>query len=320
MARGRFRRRVLAVAVAVLGATVGAVLLAPAAGAAPTATVEIEDLTPPLVSVDAGGSVTFTNRIEDKSVQVGGGGGLLPSLVTVDVHTDVTLGLPSGQHALQEDQQWVETFPQTCATCTITYTYRATVPGGSLTGAALGSVLGKAVAGLPQQQTVQYDGTQLVVTVGVPTPFLVNTLVPLPDLPGVDLPRLPEVQVPVPSLPAVPSVPGGTTFLRQTTTTTTTTRQGIAGQQYSYLTGGGVPGMKPQRGGTAAFDPRQVTAAAAASGGDPGRPALADASASSAVRRPASTPLSVPALAAVLALAGVSVALARVHRAARRGR
>src|SRR4029453_15073650 len=89
MASGRIRRtarRGVAPPLLVwLGMAGVAVLMAPSASAAPTATVTIRDLTPPAVSVDAGGTVTFVNGIADKT---------LP-LVGV-VHTEVTLGLPSG--------------------------------------------------------------------------------------------------------------------------------------------------------------------------------------------------------------------------------
>jgi hypothetical protein len=324
MATGRIRRTArrsaLAVLLACLGVVAGAFVSAPGASAAPTATVEIKDLTPPLVSVDANGVVTFIDRIEDKTVQVGGGAGLLPSLVTVTVHTDVLLHLPSGDHPLQKDQQVAEKFPQSCAVCTITYTYRATVPAGSLTGSALNAAVGQAVATLPQNQVVTYNDQQATVAIGVPTPFIVNTLVPLPNLPGVNLPKLPPVQVPTPSLPGAPKLPGvnapnGTTFV--TTTTTTTTKTGIAGRQYTYLPGAGAPAMAPQPGGTRAFDPSSLVAASGAGG--PGTPGLADASASSTVHRSSSSPLSVPALVAVVVLAGVATALARVHQLSRRG-
>jgi hypothetical protein len=66
-----------------------------------------------LVWVDPGGSVTFTNRIAPETVQVGGGG-LLPSLVTVQVFTDVTLGLPSGSTPLARDASVTERFDSTC--------------------------------------------------------------------------------------------------------------------------------------------------------------------------------------------------------------
>jgi len=326
MATGRIRRTArrsaLALLLTCLAVVAGAFLLAPGASAAPTATVEIKDLTPPLVSVDANGVVTFVNRIEDKTVQVGGGAGLLPSLVTVTVHTDVLLHLPSGDHPLQKDQQVAEKFPQSCAVCTITYTYRATAPAGSLTGNALNTALGQAVAGMPQNQVVTYDNQQTTVAIGVPTPFIVNTLVPLPNIPGVNLPQLPAVQVPTPSLPGLPTTggitgPGGTSYLTTTTTTTTTTRQGIAGQQYSYLPGANAPAMAPQAGGTRAFDPSSL--ASTAGSGAPGQPGLADAGAVSTVQRSSSSPLSVPALVAVVALAGVVTALARVHLLSRRG-
>jgi hypothetical protein len=327
MARGRIRgtagRGALALLLACLTLVAGVFVLAPGASAAPAVTVEIKDLTPPVVSVDPNGTVTFVNRIQDKTVQVGGGVGLLPSLLTVVVHTDVSLHLPSGDHPLQEDQQWAEQFPQSCLTCTITYTYRATIPGSSLTGAALAAATGQALGRLPQTQLIGTGDQQTTVTIGLPTPFVVNTLLPLPNLPSTDLPQLPPVQLPapgttvLPGLPRVP-VPGGAGTV--TTTTTTTTRQGIAGTPYSYLGGAGAPRMAPQPGGTAAFDPRALAATLASSSasGGPVQAALADASASSAVPASSSSPLSVPALAAVLALAGVSGALARVHRLARR--
>src|SRR5690242_11238908 len=135
MATGRItrsaRRGLAAVVLGWLAILVGSVLLAPGASADSQVDFPIRDLTPPLVSVDAGGKVTFSNAIQDKTLQVGGGG-LLPSLVTVTVHTDATLGLPSGAHPLQggknPNDAWTETFPSSCVGCTITYTYRATVP------------------------------------------------------------------------------------------------------------------------------------------------------------------------------------------------
>ena len=51
-----------------------------------------------------GGEVAFVNRIEPRTVQVGGGG-LLPSLVTAQVFTDVTLQTPSGTHPLPRDAE-----------------------------------------------------------------------------------------------------------------------------------------------------------------------------------------------------------------------
>src|SRR3954466_4458106 len=201
MATGRIRRGarrgIAAIVLGWLAILVGSLLLAPSASAAPAGRVDIRDLTPPLVSVDAGGKVTFANAIQDKTVQVGGGG-LLPSLVTAVVTTDVTLGLPSGAHGLQAGQEWAETFPQSCVGCTITYTYRVTVPDGSVVGSVLSTVTGQALAAVPQNQTVSYNGKQTRVPMGVRTPFLVTTLLPLPNLPSVNLPQLPPVTVQVP--------------------------------------------------------------------------------------------------------------------------
>src|SRR3954466_7480548 len=219
MATGRIRRGarrgIAAIVLGWLAILVGSVLLAPSASAEPAVRVDIRDLTPPLVSVDAGGKVTFADAIEDKTVQVGGGG-LLPSLVTVVVHTDVTLGLPSGTHGLKQGQEWAETFPRSCVGCTITYTYRVTVPDTSIVGSVLNTVTGQAVAAMPQNQVVTYNGKQTTVNIGVPTPFLVNTLLPLPNLPSVNLPQVPQVTVQVPSSGGLPAPQGGTTVPGQT--------------------------------------------------------------------------------------------------------
>src|SRR5689334_19789598 len=94
----RFARRgVVALVLGWAAVMVGSLVMAPAATAAPTATVYIRDLTPPLVSVDKNGTVTFINQIQDKSTGVS-----LLGLVstTATVHTDVTLQLPSGKYAL----------------------------------------------------------------------------------------------------------------------------------------------------------------------------------------------------------------------------
>src|SRR3954447_4000344 len=267
MATGRIRRGarrgIAAIVLGWLAVLVGSVLLAPSASAEPTARVDIRDLTPPLVSVDAGGKVTFANAIQDKTVQVGGGG-LLPSLVTVVVHTDVTLGLPSGAHPLQGGKnpadRWTETFPSSCVGCTITYTYRVTVPDSSIVGGVLDTVTGQAIAAMPQNQVVSYNGQQTTVTIGVPTPFVVNTLLPLPNLPSVNVPQVPQVTVQVPQPSGAPTpqaagaVPGTQTVT--TTTTTGTTPQSVPGTQYTYDTGAGAPQMAPvDTAAAAAFDP-----------------------------------------------------------------
>src|SRR4051812_45202924 len=276
MATGRIRRSarrgLAAIVLGWLAILVGSVLMAPSASAEATARVDIRDLTPPLLSVDAGGKVTFANAIEDKTVQVGGGG-LLPSLVTVVVHTDVTLGLPCGTHGLQKGQEWVETFPSSCVGCTITYTYRATLPDSSVVGGVLNTVTSNAVASLPQNQVVTYNGKQTTVTIGVPTPFVVNTVLPLPNLPSVNLPQVPQVTVQLPPLTGVPAPQGGGTptvpgtQTVTTTTTTGTTPQSVPGTQYTYDTGAGAPQMAPvDSAAAAAFDPSRFSAAGQGTG------------------------------------------------------
>ena len=335
------------VAVAVLGclaALGGSVLAAPAADAAPTADVVIRDLTPPLVSIDPGGTVTFSNAIEDKSVQVGGGG-VVPTVVTVLVHTDVRLTLPSGDHPLQPGQTFAERFPSSCLVgCAITYTYRAEVPGSSLVGSVLNTVTGQALATLPQNQVVTYDGRQTTVTLGVPTPFLVNTVVPLPNLPSINLPQLPAVTVPVPAVPAVPQVPGGTVLPEEAAPEAPVAEApaGIGGPAYSYGTAAGAAQLDPGTSAGTAFDGSLLApATGGASGPDSGSGGVAGGNDGSAVpafgqlagldqplgadgqpvdvatgAAGASSPaLSLPALLALIALTGTSLALLRARRA-----
>jgi hypothetical protein len=354
MATGRItrsaRRGLVAIVLGWLAVLVGSVLLAPSASADPTAKVEIRDLTPPLVTVDAGGKVTFTNLIEDKTVQVGGGG-LVPSLVTATVHTDVALGLPSGAHPLKKGESWAETFPSSCVGCTITYTYRVTVPDSSIVGSVLNTVTSQAVAAMPQNQVVNYNGQQTTVAIGAPTPFIVNTIVPLPNLPSVNLPQVPQVTVQVPSLGGTTIPQGGTSAVPgtqtiTTTTTTGTTAQSVPGTQYTYDTGAGAPQMAPvDTAAAAAFDPSRFSAAgggapsgsssAGGSGGVAGQydgasvpvfgqlaglngSDLETADSAAAAPGAGSAPaLPVPALAAVVALAAVTAALVRTHQAHR---
>jgi hypothetical protein len=343
------RRGVVALVLAWLAVMVGSLLLAPSASAAPTATVYIRDLTPPLVSVDQNGTVTFVNQIQDKTVQVGGGG-LLPSLVNATVHTDVTLVTPGGTHTLQAqpdtdpnpepNSSWKEQFKQSCLTCTITYTYRVSVGDSSVVGSLLNTVTSQAIALMPKSQVVTFNGKQTTVTIGVPTPFIVNTLLPLPNLPSVNLPSHITVTVPSPGGVTVPSAGGATSGLTGTVTTTTTTTtlgKGINGTQYVYDTGTGAPRLAPAGLAGAAFDParfaKSSTSSSSAAGGSGGQPGsydgaavsvfdldgskLADAGATSPAGDGNSSPLSVPALIAVLALAGVLAALVRTNQARR---
>jgi hypothetical protein len=341
MASGRIRRSARrGVAAAVLGwlaVAAVSVLMAPSASAAPTATVEIRDLTPPVVSVDAGGSVTFVNLIQDKTVQVGGGG-LVPSLVNVTARTEVTLGLPSGSKALAPGASVTERFDSTCATCTITYTYRLS-SGSSLTQA----VTNAALAALPP--------------LPAPTPFVVNTILPdVPNLPSVNVPQLPTVTVPLPGAPEVvdpnnPTVPGPTDPNDPGGPTPGgPTPEGIPGSQYNYDLDGGAPDLTPvNAAAAAAFDPSRYFVPGESLGGVDGGSgegaggqtgnydgaavpvfgqlagldgaALDEEAAAQAEAAGGSTPaLPAAALAAVVALAAVTAALVRTHQAQRESR
>jgi hypothetical protein len=350
MRNGAIRRTARrSVAVAVLGwltAMGASVLVAPAASAEPAVTVAIRDLTPPVVSVDAGGRVTFVNEIQDEQVQVGGAGGLLPSLVDVTVHTDVTLRLPSGTRPLPAGASITETFATSCVTCSITYAYRMD-SGAGLTSA------------------VTAAATKLLPALPVPTPFVVNTLVPLPNLPSANLPQLPQVNVPVPGtqpapVPApVPAPPvAGDPEPTAGAAPVPAPAAGpapapsIGGPTYSYGTPGTAAAMAPAGDAGQAFDAATLGvpgrgflgmggASAGGSGSGSGgvvgtydgatvptfgqlagldQP-LGEAGADVAVAGDgadlAAPGLSVPALLAVIALAGSSTALVRAQRSRR---
>lgn len=329
------------IAVAVLGwlsVAAAAVVLAPPAGAAPAVTVPIRDLTPPVVSVDAGGTVTFVNEIQDKTVQVGGGG-LLPTLVSVTAKTEVTLGLPSGQRVLAPGASVAETFTGTCLTCSITYTYRLQ------SNASLTSVLTDAA-------------TKLLPPLPAPTPFVVNTLIPLPNLPGVNLPQLPPLTLPAPpaavlptppsAQPNTPTVPG--TVAPPAAAPEQPVVEGTPGSQYTYATGAGAAQLSPGTGSAAAaFDParflasRNATGSAGTGSGSGGLAGSYDGATvpvfgqlaglngsgldadgealdTTADTASTATPLPAAALAAVVALAAAGAALVRTHQASRASR
>lgn len=344
MATGRIHRSARrGIAIAVLGwLTVAAasVALAPAASAAPAVTVPIRDLTPPIVSVDSGGTVTFVNEIQDKTLQVGGGG-LLPTLVSVTAKTEVTLGLPSGTRVLAPGASATEKFDRTCLTCSITYTYKLQ-SNASLTSLLTDTALG------------------LLPPLPAPTPFVVNTLVPLPNLPGVNVPQLPPLTVPAPPAgllptPTPPSAPPPAAApdapAAPAPAPAAPPVEGVPGSQYTYSTGAGAAQLSPGSGpAAAAFDPsrflagRDATGPGAGSGSGAGGVAgtydgatvpvfgqlaglngsgLGDAAAeldTTADTVPAATPLPAAALVAVVALAAASAALVRTHQASRASR
>jgi hypothetical protein len=158
----------------------------------------------------------------------------------------VTLTLPSGDHPLEPTTDpdhptsltaWDEVFHTTCVTCKITYRYELS-SGSSLT-AAISDAAIKALPKLP-----------------VPTPFVVNTLVPLPNVPSVGLPKLPQIVVPgtlagllpkLPNvaLPKVPTLPKGGTVFPKGTSAGGVTIAGIPGNIYSYLSADGAPQLVP---------------------------------------------------------------------------
>lgn len=249
MATGRIRRSarrgLAAAALGWVGVAAASVIAAPPAAAASNAVVEIKDLTPPVVSVDTNGTVRFIDEIPDKTVSVSvGPGGVLGgvSLVDVTAKTQVTLTLPSGDHPLEPTTDpahptsltaWDEVFHSTCVTCKITYRYELS-SGTSMT-AALSDAAIKALPPLP-----------------VPTPFVVNTLVPLPNVPSVGLPKLPQIVLPgvtgilptVP-LPKAPALPQGGTVFPKAPSPRVPTIAGVPGNVYSYLSADGTPQLAP---------------------------------------------------------------------------
>ncbi|MGY1602019.1 hypothetical protein [Geodermatophilus sp. SYSU D00815] len=335
MATGRIRRSarrgIVVLVLAWLAAVVAAIALAPGAGAAPSTTVQIRTLTPPVASVDAGGTVTFVNQVATYDTGV-----TLPLVggVTATVHTDVAVTFSGEKRTLQHGQQTSWTFPSTTAG-TITYTYRI-VPAAGLAVNLLDQVVGAVAATLPP--------------LPAPVPYVVQTLVPLPDLPSTNLPDPPEVDVAVPVLPSLPAAPPGGPAVLPTTPTTPTPGgppQGAPGSQYTYDTGAGAPQMAPvDTAAAAAFDPSRSTAWGAGAGAS-GTPGGSGASGFAGTYDGASVPvfgqlagldggaleevddavaapgsgaaasLPVPALAAVVALAAVTAALVRTQQAAR---
>jgi hypothetical protein len=329
MATGRIRRsarRGISIAVlGWLGVAAAAVLMAPGASAAPTATVPIRDLTVPVVSVDKGGSVTFVNEIQDKNLRVNLG----PlSVVNATVHTDVALRLPSGEKRLQPGQSVAETFNGPCG-CTVVFTYRVD-----------GALLDQVAPQLPP--------------LPAPTPFVVNTIVPnLPNLPGVNIPQLPQINVPLPLPNGGVAPPGGQPPVAPPGDGAPPADggaapvPGIPGDYYTYDTGGGAPQLSPSDVvAAAAFDPARYSGpgqrgGGADRGGAGGAPGNYDgasvpvfgqlagldgaldgenATEAAAADSTAAQALPAAALAAVVALAAVTAALVRTHQASRASR
>lgn len=261
MASGRIRRsarRGLAVAVlGWLGVAALSVLMAPTASAAPQETVEIMNFTPPVKGVDKGGQITFVNEIPAQNR----GGISIPLLgsVSATVYTDVSVTFFGQKKDLQFGQSAAWTFNDPATAGSITYTYRI-VPQAGLSATVANQVVNTVAASLPP--------------VPAPVPYVVETLVPLPTLPGANLPRLPQVNVQVPTLPGTTTPQPGTGVVPVTPQAPGTPPPagasgptGIDGNPYTYETGGVGPQLAPS--GVAAgpaFDPSRLAVAGSSSG------------------------------------------------------
>jgi hypothetical protein len=349
MAIGRIRRsarRGLAVAIlGWLGVAVFAVLMAPSASAAPTATVEIKNVTPPAAGVDKGGRVTFVNRIPAQNK----GGITIPlaGSLTATVHTDVAVSFFGQTRALQNGQSTEWTFNDSATPGTITYTYRI-VPQAGLSATVANQVVTTVTGQLPR--------------LPAPVPYVVQTIAPdLPAVPGVNLPQLPTVTLPLPLPPGTQpptDVPGAPSADAPPTTPPTSppASAGASGPAYTYDTGSGAPRLAASDiVAAAAFDPARyfvpgqslggVDRAGSGSGSGSGSGGVAgsydgasvpvfgelaglsgaaveDADIDEAAAADASAAQTLPAsaVAAIVALAAVTAALVRTHQASRASR
>ncbi|MCW2682972.1 MAG: hypothetical protein JWP33_885 [Blastococcus sp.] len=349
MAIGRIRRsarRGLAAAIlGWLGVAALAVLLAPSASAASTATVEIKNVTPPVASVDKGGQVTFINRIPAENR-----GGItvstLPLVADVTasatVYTDVAVSFFGQDRKLETGQSTAWTFNAPATPGTITYTYRI-VPQAGLAAAVATQVVDRVASQLP--------------ALPAPIPYVVQTVAPnLPQLPGVNLPQLPTVNVPLP-LPPATQPPVGPAPQEPPVNVPPTGQPapvGPTGPAYTYDTGVGAPRLAASDiVAAAAFDPtryylpghslggvdRAGSASGSGSGGVAGsydgasvpvfgelagldRAAVEETAVDEAAAADGSNAATLPAaaLAAIVALAAVTAALVRTHQASRASR
>ena len=255
MATGRIRRSARrGVAAAVLGwlgvAGVCGRSWRPAPAAAPSATVEIRNVTPPAASVDAGGTVTFVNKIPAQNK--GGDRRCRWSAASrATVFTDVAVtffGQTPRPRSPGSRRRGRFTAPAT--TGTITYTYRI-VPQAGLTAAVANQVVDAVAGTLP--------------ALPAPMPYVVQTIAPdLPNLPRVNLPQLPTVTVPAAPAPARARLaarrrrPGPRTRrpTRARAAAGPTLGRAPSGAAYTYGTGAGAPRMAPSDvAAAAAFDP-----------------------------------------------------------------
>jgi hypothetical protein len=339
MATGRIRRsarRGLAVAVlGWLGVAGLAVFMAPSASAAPRETVEIMNFTPPVKSVDKGGKITFVNKIPAQNK----GGIQIPVVgsLSATVYTDVSVTFFGQKRDLQPDQSAVWTFDDPATAGSISYTYRI-VPQAGLAADVANQVVNTVAAALPPAP--------------VNLPYVVETLAPLPTLPGVNVPQLPQVTIPLPGAggtvppvdgPVAPPADGDVTQAPAGDPQV----ESVPGSPYMYNTGAGAPQLSPAAiVAASAFDPsryyvpgrsmggpdRQSSGSGGIAGSYDGAsvpvfgqlaglddPVLDDRNAQEAAAASSTTAQTLPAaaLAAVVALATVTAALIRTHQASR---
>jgi hypothetical protein len=339
MASGRIRRsarRGLAGAVlAWVGVATASVLMAPSAAAAPSATVEIRNVTPPAAGVDAGGRVTFVNKIPAENK--GGISVPLVGSVSATVYTDVAVTFFGQKRALQPGQSAAWTFKDPATTGTITYTYRV-VPQAGLTATVANQVVNTVAGQLPKLPAA--------------VPYVVQTIAPdLPAVPSVNLPQLPQVQLPPPpagNAPDPTQPAADPTAEPKPEPAPAGSPQGPSGNVYQYDTQA-APGLTPTaRAAASAFDPSRFPtvggngarggSGSRASGGAGGAPGSYDGAsvpvfgqlagletpaqdgngvADAGAAGSAAPVLPAAALAAVVALATVTAALVRTHQAHR---
>jgi hypothetical protein len=343
MATGRIRRSarrgIAAAMLGWLGIVGAAVVMAPGASAAPSATIEIRNVTPPAASVDPGGRVTFVNKIPAQNK----GGISIPLPVgstsaSATIFTDVSVTFFGQRRDLQPEQSAAWNFSAPATTGQIAYTYRI-VPAAGTPAALVNQVVSAAAAGLP--------------ALPAPIPYVVQTLAPgVPNLPSVNIPQLPTVTVPpLPGSgtpPQPPLTPGPEDPPVDQPGGGGPTLAGASGPAYTYGSGAGVPRMAPSDvAAAAAFDPNRFYVPGkslggvdrAGSGGMAGSydgasvpvfgqlagldgSSLDESAAAeeAAASSPGAQTLPAAALAAVVALVAVTAALVRTHQASRSSR
>ncbi len=344
MATGRIRRTaqrgIAAAVLGWLGVAAFSVLVAPGAAAAPSATIEIRNVTPPVASVDPGGTVTFVNRIPPANK----GGISIPLVgsVSATVFTDVSINFFGQDRKLGLDQSAAWSFSAPATTGTITYTYRI-VPQAGLSAPVANQVIDTVAGSLPP--------------LPAQTPYVVQTVAPaVPNLPSVGLPQLPQINVPPLGggidPPDGPTPPGPTDPDGPNEPDAPPTTPTPPGAAYAYGTGAGAPRMTPSDVAAAsAFDPAryfvpgQSLGGADRAGSEGGAGGVAGSydgasvpvfgqlagldgatfaedgtMTEAAAESTTAQTLPAAALAAVVALAAATAALVRTHQASRASR